>query len=66
MKVVANTEFTISFEMKDKVTRTFKVPASNITEARAILTDHFSQCLDQLEIEDKKEKEKNTVAGAGK
>lgn len=66
-KITSNTEFTMAFEMKDKVVRTFKVQAKDIAEARAILQSHIEQCLDQLENEDKiaveEAKKKNPTHG---
>lgn len=59
MQVVKEIKYKLSFEMKDKKTTygPFNVSAENESSARATLTDHMGQILDQLELADKKEKE---------
>lgn len=59
MKVTTTTEFKMDFAMKDgKKVHTFKLTAKDESEARAILTDEMGQILDQIELEDRKEKER--------
>lgn len=68
MQITRETKYKFSFEMKDKKTTygPFSVVAENAKDARATLTDHFGQCLDQLELADKKESEENAKLDEGK
>ena len=58
-KVTSTTEFEFLFPMKDgKRVHKLKIAAPSEAEARTLLTDEMGQILDQLELADRKEKEK--------
>lgn len=63
MKVSKETKHKFGFETKDHVPYSFSIVADSEKDARAILTDHLSQCLDQIEVADRKEKEAESAGG---